>query len=104
MDVTRDHVAGLARLARLHLDDGEIESLTAELSRFLDSLTPMESLDLDGVEPALYPWRGVDSLDPASLRADEKRAGLSAEEALQNAPARHDTYFLVPAVMEEETP
>lgn len=103
MDVTREHIARLAGLARLHLEEEELESLAGELSRFLESLAPMERLDVDGVEPALYPWQGVDALAPEGLRADKKDTGLTVEEALQNAPARHGGYFLVPAVMEEET-
>ena len=35
------------------------------------------------------------------LRPDEPRPSVSPEEALKNAPKRHENYFVVPKVVEK---
>jgi aspartyl-tRNA(Asn)/glutamyl-tRNA(Gln) amidotransferase subunit C len=90
--IDRDEVLHVARLARLKLDDGEVESMARELSGVLDHIAKIGELDLDDVPPTSHV---VEVL--GRLRPDRPRASLSREVALEQAPAVSDGGFLVPS-------
>ncbi len=90
--IERDEVLHVARLARLALQEEEIEPMARELSAVLDHVARIAELDLEGVEPTSH----VVELSGA-LRADEPRPSLPREVALANAPAVSDEGFLVPS-------
>jgi aspartyl-tRNA(Asn)/glutamyl-tRNA(Gln) amidotransferase subunit C len=91
MAISRDEVLHVARLARLELTDDEVEKFTEQLSAILEAVAKVSELDLSDVEPTAHP------LDIVNVWADdEPRPSLQAEEALANAPDRHDGFFKVP--------
>lgn len=83
------HVAALARLA---LDDGEVERMAVELSAVLDHIETISQLDLEGVEPTSHVVEVANA-----LRADEPRPSLPREAALASAPDAGDDGFRVPS-------
>ena len=92
MPVTREDVLHVARLARLHIPESEIEPVRRELGAILDAVGKVSELDLTDVEPTSHP------LDLANaLRPDEPRPSLPADEALANAPERDGDFFRVPS-------
>lgn len=94
--ITRDEVAHVARLARLALDDAQIDTFTTQLGAVLDHAADVEALELDGVPPTAHPFplRNV-------LRADEPGATLASEDALAAAPDAEDGRFRVPTILGE---
>lgn len=90
--ISKEDVAYVARLARLHLSDEEQARMTEELQAVLGYVEHMNELNLDGVEPTA---RVVDLVNV--LRADEPHESLSPEAALANAPDPVDGGFGVPA-------
>ncbi len=94
--ITRDEVAHVARLARLALDDAQIDTFTTQLGAVLDHAADVEALDLDGVPPTAHPFplRNV-------LRPDEPGRTLTADESLAAAPAAEDGRFRVPTILGE---
>ncbi len=80
--IDRDEVLHVARLARLRLDEDEIEPLARELSAILDHVAHIDELDLEGVVPTTHVVEMT-----GALRADEPRASLPREVALAQAPA-----------------
>jgi aspartyl-tRNA(Asn)/glutamyl-tRNA(Gln) amidotransferase subunit C len=98
-EITRDDVAHLAGLARIQLDEQELDRLGRELPKILDAVaTVSEALEgRDDVRPMSHPTpiRNV-------FRGDEVRPCLSPEEALAAAPAREGDRFLVPKILGEE--
>ena len=90
--IEREQVLHVARLARLRLDDAEVERMTGELSSILDHIEKISELDLDGVEPTSH----VVDLENV-LRADEPRPGLPRERALAPAPVADGRGFRVPS-------
>ncbi|HEX7255949.1 MAG TPA: Asp-tRNA(Asn)/Glu-tRNA(Gln) amidotransferase subunit GatC [Gaiellaceae bacterium] len=91
MAITRDEVLHVARLARLELSGDEVERFTEQLSAILQAVAKVSELDLSDVEPTAHP------LDVVNVWAeDEPRPSLPADEALVNAPDRHDGFFKVP--------
>jgi aspartyl-tRNA(Asn)/glutamyl-tRNA(Gln) amidotransferase subunit C len=90
--IDRDQVLHVARLARLRLDDSEVERMAGELSGILDHIEKIGELDLDDTEPTSHVVQ-VENV----LRADEPRPGLPRERALESAPDPAQGGFRVPS-------
>lgn len=88
----REQVLHVARLARLHLDENEVETMTDELSKVLDHIEKISELDLDDVEPTSH----VVELENV-LRDDTPRPSLPRKKALDQAPDSDGTGFRVPS-------
>ena len=93
MEIGRDEVLHVAKLARLELSDDEIERFREQLSAILEAVGTVSELDLSGVEPTSHPLEVVNVWDE-----DEPRPCLPREEALANAPDPEDGFFGVPPV------
>ncbi len=93
MEITRDEVLHVAKLARLALSEEEVERFRGQLSAILEAVGKVSELDLEGVPATSHP------LDLVNVLAeDEPRPCLPREEALANAPDPEDGFFGVPAV------
>ena len=97
--ITRDDVAHLAGLARIHLSDDELDRLAPELAKIVDAVAGVsEALEGAGdIEPMSHPTpiRNV-------FRTDEVDSCLAQDEALAGAPASEQGRFLVPKILGEE--
>src|ERR1700679_287619 len=88
----RAQVLHVARLARLELDEDDVERMAAELSAVLEHVDRIRELDLEGVEPTAH------AVDLAGvMRPDEPVPGLTQEQALAAAPEPVDGSFGVPS-------
>ncbi len=90
--IDRDQVLHVARLARLELDEGEVERMAGELSGILEHVDRISALELEAVEPTSH----VVELENV-LRADEPEPSLAPERALEQAPDPADGCFRVPS-------
>jgi aspartyl-tRNA(Asn)/glutamyl-tRNA(Gln) amidotransferase subunit C len=92
--ISRDEVAHVAKLARLRLDDDDLERFTGQLAAVLQHAEDVEALELDDVEPTAHPFpvRNV-------LRPDEPRACAIRDEVLAEAPAAEQHMFRVPQIL-----
>ena len=90
--IDRDQVLHVARLARLRLDDGEVERMAGELSTILDHIEKIGELDLESVEPTSHVIE-VENV----LRPDEPWSSLPRERALEQAPDATADGFRVPS-------
>jgi aspartyl-tRNA(Asn)/glutamyl-tRNA(Gln) amidotransferase subunit C len=90
--IERDEVLHVARLARLALDEDEIEPMARELSAVLDHIAVIGEVDVDDVSPTSH----VVEVSGA-LRPDEPRPCLPRELALAQAPEVDGEGFLVPS-------
>ena len=94
--ISRDDVAHVARLARLRLDDDELERFTEQLGAVLEHAADIAALDIGDVPPTAHPLPLVNV-----LRDDEVRPGLDRDEVLAQAPAAEDGRFRVPRILGE---
>jgi aspartyl-tRNA(Asn)/glutamyl-tRNA(Gln) amidotransferase subunit C len=90
--IDREQVLHVAKLARLRLDDAEVETMAGELSGILGHVDRIADLDLEGVEPTSH----VVELENV-LRADQPWTSLPREVALANAPEPSGGAFRVPS-------
>ena len=86
----------MARLARLHLSEAEVEKMAGELSGILEHVDRIGRLDLEGVEPTSH---GV-ALENV-LRPDEPRPSWPRDVVLEQAPHPVDGVFRVPSPQAE---
>ena len=90
-------VTHVARLSRLELSAEEVAQFRAQLGEILAYIQALNTVNLDGVPPAAQARPAADV-----LRDDVARPSLDQKEALANAPAVEDGYFVVPPVIAEE--
>lgn len=96
MDISREEVLHIARLARINLSEAEIEGYQKDLNSILQYVAKLEQLDTTQVEPTTH----AVPLE-LTLREDEVIQRLTPEEILSNAPAVEDGHFRVPRVVED---
>ncbi|MCW2570108.1 MAG: gatC [Frankiales bacterium] len=97
-EITRDEVAHLARLARLALDDDELDRLAGQLDVILGAVAKIgEVSDAEGVKPMTHavPLENV-------MRPDVVTTCLPRDEVLAGAPAAEDGRFRVPRILDED--
>ena len=90
--LSRDQVLHVARLARLELNEEELDRMGEELSGVLDHIEKIGELDLEAVPPTSH----VVEVENA-LRADEPRPSLPRDVVLAEAPDPAPDGFRVPS-------
>ncbi|MDA8049489.1 MAG: Asp-tRNA(Asn)/Glu-tRNA(Gln) amidotransferase subunit GatC [Rhodospirillales bacterium] len=88
-------VRRIARLARLRLEDSEIERLRQELGGILAWVEMLDELDVTGVPP----MTGAVAM-ALKMRPDLVTEGGNPEIVLGNAPERIGDFYAVPKVVE----
>lgn len=95
MSLDKTEIEQIARLARLALDEAEITLYQRELSKILDLVNTMNSVDTAAVQPLAHPLEIT-----ARLRPDEVTETDQREKFQAIAPAVANGYYLVPRVIE----
>jgi aspartyl-tRNA(Asn)/glutamyl-tRNA(Gln) amidotransferase subunit C len=94
--ISRDDVAHLARLARLTLTDGELDSFAGQLDAILAHVSQIQAVDVTGVEATDNPLKMLNVTRP-----DVVKPCLTQEQALAAAPNAVDGRFAVPRILGE---
>ncbi len=97
VEITRDEVRHLADLARIELDDAELDHLAPQLSVILESVASISDVAADDIPPTSHPLPVVNV-----FREDVVRPSLTAEQALSGAPAVEEQRFAVPRILGDE--
>jgi aspartyl-tRNA(Asn)/glutamyl-tRNA(Gln) amidotransferase subunit C len=95
MAVDRDVTRRVAHLARIRVEEDQLDALAGELSRILAFAEQLAEVDVEGVEP-------MTSVTPMRLkrREDVVTDGNIRDEVLANAPETREGFFVVPKVVE----
>jgi aspartyl-tRNA(Asn)/glutamyl-tRNA(Gln) amidotransferase subunit C len=99
MSLTPDQIQRLARLARIALQDDEIETVRAQLNRVLALIETMQAVDTRGIEPMAH---ALDAHLPMGQRLRPDAVTEPDRRSLYQsvAPAVEDGLYLVPKVIE----
>lgn len=97
MTLSRDDVQHVAMLARLGLEPGEEDYYAQQLSAILAHIDRLREVDTEAIPPTAQ----VVPLG-SRMRDDISEPGLTADQALANAPERRDDFFVVRAIQEPE--
>lgn len=96
-EISRDEVAHLAKLSRLALSEEELREFAAQIDGIIGYVSDVQKIDAEGVEPMSHPH----SIQ-TSMREDVAEEILTAEQALDQAPAVEDQRFVVPQILGEQ--
>ena len=95
--ISRGDVAHLGRLSRLELSDSELDSFARQLTDILDHVQAVSEVAADDV-PAMSHPTAISNV----YRADVVTPGLTAAQALDQAPSADQQRFAVPQILGEE--
>ena len=95
MKISRSEVAHVARLARLALDEAELDALTGDLDAILGYVEQLDRLDTAGIVPTSHAVPMANA-----FRQDVVCPSFLPEQALANAPQPDPAGFRVPRVIE----
>lgn len=95
MSIDGATVRRIAHLARIKVEDGEIDHLAGEINSILGFVEQLKEVNVEGIEP-------MTSVTPMKLplREDVVTDGENANKVLMNAPQSEEGFFLVPKVVE----
>jgi aspartyl-tRNA(Asn)/glutamyl-tRNA(Gln) amidotransferase subunit C len=95
MSVDAATVKRIGRLARIRIEEHEVEGYRAEINAILGFVEQLDEVDVAGVEP-------MTSVTPMTLRlrADVVTDGDYADKIVSNSPLSEDNFFMVPKVVE----
>ena len=89
-------VAYVAELARIALSEEERVAFQGQLETIVQYVEKVNGLDLDNIRPTMH-----GQVTTNFFRADEVRPSLERDAVLGNAPARTETEFKLPRIVEE---
>ena len=90
-------VRSLAELSRVGMTEEEIESFGGQLDAIIGSVSALQEVDTEGVEPTGH------AIDVTNVyREDSDRESYGRDEMLSNAPAAQEGYVRVRYVFGEE--
>ena len=96
MKITPEMTRHVAALARLSFDEAELEGFISQLNEILGYIEKLDELDTTGVPPTSHMF-----FSKTPMREDVVRRQPSPiAELLENAPRRHENFYVVPRVIE----
>ena len=94
--ISSDEVKKVAQLARLELNESEIQQHAEQLEKILDYIKQLEKINTDNIPCTT---RAIEVVNV--LRKDEKKDYKNSEELLDLAPSRENKFFKVPKIINE---
>lgn len=95
MKLSRQEVLHIALLARLGLNETEVDKLSQQLSDILDNFEILQQVDTGDIPPT------AQSIDLQNVVSnDEVTPSLPQDQVLANAPRKEDNFFKVYPVLE----
>ena len=96
--ISLSDVQHVASLANLPSTPSEIKKFTRQLSEVIDyNMSLLTEVDTKDVEPMAH-ITGITNV----LRPDETEPGLTTPEALQNTVSKHNDFFKVKAILDQD--
>ena len=95
MALSTEDVRDIAKLAKLQINQDELDRYKQDLSRILEFVEQMNQANVENIEPMAHPQDMMQS-----LRVDEIAETNQREKFQQVAPATQDGLYLVPKVIE----
>ena len=94
--ITKEEVKKVAHLARLELNENEINNHAEQLEKIMEYIKQLEKIDTDDVPCTT---RAIEVINV--FREDAKKNFANTEELLELAPSREEQFFKVPKIINE---
>lgn len=95
MKITKEEVLHVAHLARLDIDEGNIDTLAGQIGKILEYVDMLSRVNTEGVKPTTHAIFLTNA-----FREDFEVVHMDREKSLANAPDKQDGNFVVPKVIE----
>lgn len=95
--ISSDQVSKVIRLANLHIQEGQLEKYSKQLSGIVDYIDQLKEVETGVVEPLFNV-----SANRSNMREDEIKKSLSQDDALQNTLNKRDGFFVTKGVFSDE--
>ena len=92
--ISSDEVKKVAQLARLELNESEIQQHAEQLEKILDYIKQLEKINTENIPCTT---RAIEVVNV--LRKDEKKDFIENEELIDLAPSRENKFFKVPKII-----
>ena len=92
--ITKEEVKKVAHLARLELNEDEINNHAEQLEKILEYIKQLEKIDTEDVACTT---RAIEVTNV--FRKDEHKSSDCIDELLELGPSREDQYFKVPKII-----
>ena len=94
MAITTNDILHIVKLAKVELDQEQVELFTAQLANVLNYMQQLNKLDTSGMPSTFH---ALD--DTGWLRPDQVEPGLDIDQVMENAPAHDGRNFIVPKIL-----
>ena len=95
MSIDKNTVKHISKIARISLDEKNVDSLSKDLTSIMKFIESLNKLNTDQTVP-------LTSIINASLksRKDDVKDGKIRDQILKNSPEKNEEFFVVPKVIE----
>ena len=90
----RDELLKTAALAKLKLDESEVEKLAVEVTAMLENFSAMMDADIEGLEPTTQTLQQENR-----TRSDSPGYSNLSDKLLDRVPEREDRFIVIPNVI-----
>lgn len=96
--LTKDEVLHVANLAKLELNEEEVDKFSYQLKAIMDEIDRINDVDVDTSDILISPWS-----DDCVLRDDEvvESSKELCDDLINNAPEKFDSYVEVRGVFND---
>ena len=94
--ITNHEVKKVAHLARLELNENEINNHSKQLEKILEYVKQLEKINTDDIPCTT---RAIEVINV--FRKDENKNSDCTEEILELGPSKEDQYFKVPKILNQ---
>lgn len=95
MKITKEEILHVAHLARLDIDERNMDEMAGQIGKILEYVDMLNQVDTDDVTPTTHAIFLTNA-----FREDGETVHMDREKALANAPEKQNGNFVVPRVIE----
>ena len=94
--ISKEQVKKVAELAKIELNEEEIDNHSSQLEKILEYIDQLEKIDTENIPCTT---RAIEVINV--LRDDHKKIFKDRDDILDQAPSREDDFFKVPKILKD---
>ena len=94
--ISKEQVKKVAELAKIELNEEEIDKHSSQLEKILEYIDQLEKIDTENIPCTT---RAIEVINV--LRDDDKKIFKYRDDILDQAPSREDDFFKVPKILKD---
>ena len=95
--ISKEQTKHIAKLARIKLDEKEIEKYQGELSKILDYIEKLKEVNVEGIQPMSHPVEIKNVMREDKRKQEEE--GKMGEKLLEMMPDKKNRYLKTKGIL-----